>query len=89
MCLGIPGEVVAIDTATALVTGTVDFGGARRQVCLAYVPEARLGDHVVVHAGFAISTIDAAEAARAWEALEQLAMIEAELGPDPAEEERG
>jgi hydrogenase expression/formation protein HypC len=88
MCLGIPGQVVAIDTGTALATGTVDFGGVRRQVCLAYVPEARLGDHVVVHAGFAISTIDAVEAARAWEALEQLTMIDAELGP-ALEEERG
>jgi hydrogenase expression/formation protein HypC len=83
MCLAVPGRVVTVDTATALATGTVDFGGARRRVCLAYVPEAQVGDHVVVHAGFAISTIDAAEAARAWEALERITEIEAELGPRP------
>jgi hydrogenase expression/formation protein HypC len=84
MCLGVPGRVVEIDTGAALPTGIVDFGGARRTVCLAYVPEASVGDHVVVHAGFAISQIDAREAARSWAVLEQMALLEQELGPEAA-----
>jgi hydrogenase expression/formation protein HypC len=67
MCLGIPGQIVAV-TAPAdrpdLRTGTVDFDGVRRQVCLAYTPEAGVGDYVIVHVGFAISTVDPVEAER-------------------------
>jgi hydrogenase expression/formation protein HypC len=67
MCLGIPGEVIEIEEPSApaaLVRGTISFGGVRKQICLAYVPEARVGDYVVVHAGFALSVI-APERARA------------------------
>ncbi len=67
MCLGIPGEIRTV-TDGDLRTGQVSFGGVVKEVCLAYVPEARIGDYVVVHAGFAISRIDpaAAEATLAW-----------------------
>ncbi len=82
MCLGVPGRIVAIDTSAALPTGTVDFGGVRRDICLAYVPEAGVDDHVVVHVGFAIAVVDEEEAARTWSLLE--AMLE-----DPLEEIRG
>jgi hydrogenase expression/formation protein HypC len=64
MCLGVPGEVIEI-TEGDLRTGRVAFGGVVRQVCLAYVPEARVGDFVIVHAGFAISRLDRDAAARA------------------------
>ncbi|MFE2752316.1 HypC/HybG/HupF family hydrogenase formation chaperone [Actinosynnema sp. NPDC059335] len=63
MCLGIPGRVVTIDD-TRLRTGTVDFDGLRRSVCLVYTPEAVVGDYVIVHVGFAISLVDEAEAAK-------------------------
>lgn len=74
MCLGIPGEIVSIhETADGeLRTGRVAFGGAIKDVCLAYVPGAGIGDFVVVHAGFAISTIDRAAAARVFEYLDAL-----------------
>ena len=65
MCLGIPGrivEIAEIDTEGLIRMGRVDFGGIAREVCLAYVPEARIGDYVIVHAGFAISQLDEAEA---------------------------
>jgi hydrogenase expression/formation protein HypC len=63
MCLGVPGRIVEIvDGPVAM--GVVDFDGLRRQVCLAYTPEARAGDYVVVHVGFAISTVDEEEARR-------------------------
>jgi hydrogenase expression/formation protein HypC len=63
MCLGVPGRIVRIVEDEGLRMGAVDFDGISREVCLAYVPAARVGDYVVVHAGFAISEIDAAAAA--------------------------
>ncbi|GAA1538798.1 hypothetical protein GCM10009827_067500 [Dactylosporangium maewongense] len=64
--------------------GTVDFGGVEREVCLAYVPEARAGDYVIVHVGFAISVVDAAEARRTLEVLEAMGdVLEQELAGGP------
>lgn len=80
MCLGVPGRVVAIDRHAALPTGTVDFGGTRREVCLAYVPEVAVGEHVVVHVGFAIAVVDRDEAERTWALLEEMTLLD-ELGP--------
>ena len=76
MCLAVPGEIVEIADAAAapLRTGRVSFGGVTRQICLAYVPEARVGDYVLVHAGFAIAQIDEAHAR---EVLEQLSRLPA------------
>lgn len=79
MCLGIPGKIIAIDPETSLRSGRVEFGGIVKEVCLAYVPEAELGDYVIVHAGFAISTLDQAEAARVFEYLAELGDL-TELG---------
>lgn len=64
MCLAIPGEILSIDEASPLRAGRVSFGGVVKEVCLACVPEATPGDFVVVHAGFAISRLDPAEARR-------------------------
>jgi hydrogenase expression/formation protein HypC len=65
MCLGIPGRIVEITEAgmdSLMRMGKVDFGGVTREVCLAYVPEAQMGDYVIVHVGFAISQLDETEA---------------------------
>lgn len=62
MCLGIPGRITAITEEDGMRMGKVDFGGVRRQVCLVYVPDARAGQYVIVHAGFAISLLDEDEA---------------------------
>lgn len=75
MCLGVPGEIVGIDENTetdGLRTGDVRFGGAQKSVCLAYVPEAVVGDFVVVHAGFAITRMDRAAAELVFSYLEQI-----------------
>lgn len=73
MCLGIPGKVIEItDGDTGLRMGRVDFGGVRKEACLAYTPEVELGDYVIVHVGFAISRVDEEEALRT---LEMLAMM--------------
>lgn len=80
MCLGIPGRVVDIREDQGLAMGTVDFGGVRREVCLAYVADqVKPDDYVVVHVGFAISRVDEAEARRTFEALRAMSQLE-ELG---------
>lgn len=61
MCVAAPGRVVRIHEAEGLPMGEVDFGGIRKEVCLAHVPAVKPGDHVMVHAGFALEIIDAAE----------------------------
>jgi hydrogenase expression/formation protein HypC len=75
MCLGIPGKVVEISDDGPLRMARVDFGGVRKEACLAYVPEVVLGDYVIVHVGFAISHLDEEEALRT---LELLRAIDAE-----------
>jgi len=77
MCLGIPGEVIEIrEDADHLTMGRVSFGGLVKEVCLSYVPEAEIGDYVIVHVGFAISKIDESEARQVFEYLEQMGEIE-------------
>ena len=74
MCLGIPGEIVSIDAGAepgVLSMGQVRFGGATKQICLACVPDAFVGDFVVVHAGFAISKMDRAAADRVFSYLDE------------------
>ena len=87
MCLGIPGRIVEISDS-GIAMGIVDFGGIRKDVCLAYTPEAELGDYVIVHVGFAITTVDQAEAERTLEVLRAMdGAIEGELGrqlPEPS-----
>ena len=87
MCLGIPGRVVEIRDGE-LPMALVDYGGARKEACLAYVPEVQLGDYVIVHVGFAISRVDEEEALRTLELLrtiDELA-LDMELGAEPASE---
>ena len=62
MCLAIPGKVLEIDRNGSPVMGTVSFGGTQKKVCLEWLPEARVGDYVIVHVGFALSTVDEQEA---------------------------
>ena len=83
MCLAVPGLVIEMmDVEPPFTSAVVEFGGVRRRVSLACVPEAAQGDYVLVHAGVAISRINAAEAARVIEALEQLDLNE-ELSDQP------
>ena len=73
MCLGIPGKVVSIEeNPLGMTTGKVSFGGIVKSVCLAYVPDAQVGDYVVVHVGFAISKVDEEEAQETFRLLEEL-----------------
>lgn len=83
MCLGIPGKIVDVRESEFLRMGTVDFEGITREVCLAYVPEAGVGDYVIVHVGFAITRLDEAEAQATLAVLRQLGTVEEELGAEP------
>jgi hydrogenase expression/formation protein HypC len=85
MCLGIPGKVIEIDDSAPLRMAKVDFGGVRKEACLAYVPEVKLGDYVIVHVGFAISQLDEDEALRTLEMLREIDAlgVAQELGAMP------
>jgi hydrogenase expression/formation protein HypC len=84
MCLAVPGKIVEITGDGELRMGKVDFSGVLRQACLAYVPEAGLGDYVLVHVGFAISRIDEAQAMETLAALREIGELE-DLG-EPGED---
>jgi len=73
MCLGVPGKIVAIYEANGLLMGKIDFGGVAREACLAYVPEAKLGDYTVIHVGFALHLISEEEANETLALLQQIA----------------
>ena len=83
MCLAIPGKVLSIDTSVQPAMGVVSFGGIEKQVCLELLPEAVLGDYVIVHVGFAISRMDEKEA---METLKLISEIDESLDePQPPE----
>jgi hydrogenase expression/formation protein HypC len=73
MCLAVPGKIVSIEGEDPVLRcGRVDFSGIVKQINLAYVPEAKIGDYVLVHVGFAINTIDEEEAKQVFEYLRQM-----------------
>jgi len=80
MCLGVPGKIIETYEAGGLRMGKVDFGGVTREACLAYVPEAEVGDYTVIHVGFAISRLSEEEAQASLEILQEIADLEQELG---------
>lgn len=82
MCLAIPGKVVEINTSVQPIMGKVNFGGIRKEVCLEFVPDVKIGEYVVVHVGFAISKMDEAEAQETLKLLEQMGNIQDESGSD-------
>ena len=73
MCLAIPGKIASISGDDPLMrTGKVDFGGILKEISLAYVPEAQVGDYVIVHVGFALSRVDEAEAQQIFQYLREM-----------------
>jgi len=81
MCLAVPGKLVEEQSLGDNRLGIVQFGGIKRSVFLDFVPEAQVGDYVLVHVGFAISRLDDEEARRTYQLLEHIGMLEIE---DPA-----
>ena len=72
MCLGIPARVVELFIANSLKMAKVDFGGVMKEICMEYLPDAVLGDYVIVHVGFGLTIIDEVEARETMELLRQI-----------------
>jgi hydrogenase expression/formation protein HypC len=88
MCLAIPGKILEIYQEAGLRMGKLDFGGTLLKCCLQYIPEATVSEYALVHVGFAISTIDAEEAARTYQLLEEMGEITSQFEgaePEPPE----
>lgn len=86
MCLAIPGKICALHENLGVPMAKVDFGGMTRDACLAYVPDARIGDYVLVHVGFAISKVDEEEAQRTYMYLAEMDQLtELQDGEMPAQ----
>ena len=83
MCLAVPGKILEAEERDGTRVAKVQFGGITRQAYLSFVPEAGVGDYVMVHVGFAISRVDAEEARRTYQLLESMGLLEGELGPTP------
>jgi hydrogenase expression/formation protein HypC len=76
MCLAVPGKIVDLVERDGIAMARLDYGGVTREACMAYLPEAEVGDYVLVHVGFAISRIDEEEAARTLALLRELGELE-------------
>ena len=76
MCLAVPGKIVSIEGEDLARSARVSFGGIVKQVSLAYVPEAEVGDYAIVHVGFALSLLDEQEALRTLEYLKQMGELD-------------
>lgn len=81
MCLAVPGQIISLsdDTDPFARTGRINFSGIIKDISLAYVPEANINDYVIVHAGFALSVLDEAEALASLQAFQDLADFESKL----------
>ena len=86
MCLAVPGRIIEITPTPGSLMGKVDFGGVIREVCLEAIPEAQLGNYVIVHAGFALNILSEQEAQDTLDALRELGDLEAELMNEDGEE---
>lgn len=82
MCLAVPGKIIETYEAGGLKMGKIDFGGVTREACLAYVPEAEVGDYAIVHVGFAISRLSEQEAMETLDTLRQISDLELASTPD-------
>jgi hydrogenase expression/formation protein HypC len=80
MCLAVPGRILSIAEVDGTVMAEADFGGVRKNVCLQYVPDAAVGEYVVVHVGFAIQRLDEESAQQTLANFERMGILEEEFG---------
>lgn len=80
MCLAVPGRVISMAECDETLMAQVDFGGVTKEVCLQYIPDAVVGEYVVVHVGFAIQRLDEASAKETLANFEKLGILEEEFG---------
>ena len=90
MCLAVPGKIVSIEERDETRMAKVDFGGVVKDVCLAYLPEIRVGDYTIVHVGFAIQKLDEASALETLAMFNSLGLLDGEFRePELGEPELG
>lgn len=87
MCLGVPGKIIEIYDKDNMKMCKIDFGGATREACLDFVPEAKVGDYTIIHVGFAISLLSEQDAKETLALLQEIADIDEELGLEQQETE--
>jgi hydrogenase expression/formation protein HypC len=80
MCLAVPGRILSLADRDGTLMSVVDFGGVQKDVCLEYVPDAAVGEYVVVHVGFAIQRLDEESAIRTLAEFEHLGVLDEEFG---------
>ncbi len=80
MCLAVPGRVLSLEEADGVPMAVVDFGGVTKDVCLQYIPDAVVGEYVVVHVGFAIQRLDEESAQQTLANFERMGILEEEFG---------
>ncbi len=80
MCLAVPGKILRMQERDGTLMSVVDFGGVQKDVCLQYIPDARVGEYVVVHVGFAIQRLDEESAIQTLAEFERLGVLEEEFG---------
>ena len=80
MCLAVPGRILSVEDQDGTTMAQVDFGGLRKEVCLAYIPGVQIGEYVIVHVGFAIQRLDEKSALDTLANFEKLGILEEEFG---------
>ena len=85
MCLAVPGKILSLADRDGTLMSLVDFGGIQKDVCLQYIPDAAVGDYVIVHVGFAIQRLDEESAIRTLAEFAHLGVLEQEFGDTPPE----
>jgi hydrogenase expression/formation protein HypC len=80
MCLAVPGKILRLEDRDGTLMSVVDFGGVQKDVCLQYIPDARVGEYVVVHVGFAIQRLDEESAIQTLAEFERLGVLDEEFG---------
>lgn len=79
MCLGIPGKIIEIDSSSNILMAKIDFGGVIREACIQAIPDAKIGDYTIVHAGFALNIISPEDAAETLRLLNEITALDDEL----------
>ena len=82
MCLGIPGKIIEVNDQNSLRMGKVDFGGVVREACLEAIPDAKVGDYAIVHAGFALNILSEEEAQETLDLLREISALQDEIEPE-------
>lgn len=80
MCLGVPGKILEIYEQNGVRMGKADFGGVTKEICLAYLPEIKVGDYTIVHVGFAITQVDEQSAQESLALFREMGVLEEAFG---------